>query len=327
MNKARSTSIVNKFPGTRVLVVGDLMLDTFIWGEVSRISPEAPVPVIEKTSESSVPGGSGNVVKNLHALGADVYVIGVIGDDAPGKVLMRDFSSHKIHIEGVCVDSRRPTITKTRIIARNQQVLRLDVEKTQMHKNNIERMLVRNIERSLPRCKVVIISDYGKGVISKTILKKIITSAKKCHIPVMVDPKIEHFKQYRGVTCITPNIHEARQGMSWFDVRTQADLKKLGAEILKKLNCTSVLITNSEKGMDLFETHKRPIHIPVTAKEVFDVTGAGDTVISVLALGVSCGADLFTAALLSTCAAGCVVGKVGTASISRKELLDIIAAS
>lgn len=321
---SRFVTIIRRFPGTKILVVGDLMLDTFIWGDVSRISPEAPVPVFEKVRETFAPGGCGNVVENLHALGADVYVIGIIGKDANGQILMRDFARKGIHFEGVGIDHTRPTITKTRIIARNQQVLRLDTEKSGPIGTRTIASLHQHIQRSLPRCTAVIVSDYGKGVISPLLLRKIMVLAKKHRLPVMVDPKIEHFQQYKGITCMTPNIKEACAGMRWFKAETEEEVARLGKAILNKLKCRSVLITRGEKGMDLFELHKSRVHIPVTAKEVFDVTGAGDTVIAVLALAFSCKADLSTAAHLSSYAAGSVVGKVGTASISSQELIRVV---
>ncbi|MBD3272084.1 MAG: hypothetical protein GF384_06055, partial [Elusimicrobia bacterium] len=248
--KAGLRSLLKAIPGTPILVVGDLMADKFLWGDVSRISPEAPVPVLELMRETWAPGGSGNVVNNLTALGARVFAIGVVGADKDGETIVSSFDHAGVNTEGIIVDDERPTITKTRIIARNQQVLRLDVERTNSFNRHMHSTLRNAIQRITPQCAAVIISDYGKGIITRDLLKYIIGQARKKGIPVTVDPKIEHFQQYRGVTCITPNLHEARAGMHRFRVDSDADLEKLGCDILKRLRCDSVLITRGEMGMD-----------------------------------------------------------------------------
>lgn len=318
-------NFIKRFSRTPILVIGDLMVDKFIWGDVSRISPEAPVPVLENIRETWAPGGSGNVVNNLSELGLDVHVAGIIGKDPAGRMLIKNFKDRRIHHNGIITDAERPTIIKSRIIARNQQVLRMDIEKIGDIHCTIFKRLLRYIAATLPVCKAVIISDYGKGVVDRELFTHTVNIAKSNNLPVFVDPKIEHFKQYKNITCLTPNIGEAQQGMNVYNVKSQKDLHDLGKAILKELRCDSVLITRGEKGMDLFLKGKMPAHIPVTAREIFDVTGAGDTVIAVLAASVACGADLLTAARLSSFAAGCVVEKVGTATVSVDELTQAVA--
>ncbi|MFH1379010.1 MAG: D-glycero-beta-D-manno-heptose-7-phosphate kinase [bacterium] len=316
--------ILEKFKNTPILVVGDLMIDKFIWGEVSRISPEAPVPVLETIRETWAPGGSGNVVQNLASLGLQVYAAGVIGADRDGATLIQRFKKQHIHVGGIVADRERPTIIKSRIIARNQQVLRLDVEKVQKINAAVLKRITSYLHEKIPLCNAVIISDYGKGVVTKELVQSAIKRARSSHVPIMVDPKIEHFQQYKNITCMTPNLNEAQRGMNIYKVNDKKALYALGAAIVKKLNCESVLITRGEHGMDLFQRNKNPKHIPVTAREVFDVTGAGDTVISVLTAAIACGADLVTASILSSYAAGCVVAKVGTAPVTIQELSDTI---
>lgn len=321
---SRIAQIIKKFSKTPILVIGDIMLDRYIWGEVSRISPEAPVPVLEKNRESVTPGGSGNVVSNLCALGADVFVAGIIGTDRDGRTLLLEFTNNKVHVEGIYSDHERPTTVKMRIIARQQQVLRVDIEKTHIPNKKILDSLTAYIAQTIPVCKGVIISDYGKGVICPSLLQKAISVSRRFRVPIMVDPKVEHFQLYKGITCMTPNLNEARMGMHQFRVDTEESLQNLGRSIIKKLRCHAVLITRGEKGMDLFESQKPPVHIPVAAREVFDVTGAGDTVIAVFTLAKACGADFVTAAQISNKAAGIVIGKVGTATVSLQELKEKI---
>jgi D-beta-D-heptose 7-phosphate kinase/D-beta-D-heptose 1-phosphate adenosyltransferase len=222
------------------------------------------------------------------------------------------------------IDNNRPTTVKTRVIARNQQMLRIDTEKTQELSSKTRDRLSEYITRVLPTCKATIISDYGKGVISSSLLKKTIDLARHCRVPITVDPKIEHFQRYVNITCMTPNIHEAQAGMHWFRIDSDDAVKKLGARIMKKLHCASLIITRGEQGMDLFQSNKAPVHIPTAAKEVFDVTGAGDTVISVFTMAIACGADYLLAAQISNIAAGSVVGKVGTATVTVPELMGLI---
>lgn len=296
------------------------MLDHFLWGSVSRISPEAPVPVVEVSRETEMPGGAGNVALNMAALGADVFVAGITGQDRSGERLLSLFQRYPIHLESVLRTSDRPTIVKTRIIAQNQQVVRVDRELKSEITAELRRQLWSNIEAVLPKMDAVILSDYGKGVINAALINALIPIARRRGIPITVDPKVENFSLYRQVTCITPNLHEAMSGAHVARVSSEDDVERLGTTILKKLNAHSVLITRGEKGMSLFEKKKPPVHIPTRAQEVYDVTGAGDTVISTLTLALAAGAPLRLAAEMANHAAGIVVGKLGTAAVSRGEL-------
>ncbi|MFC1566380.1 D-glycero-beta-D-manno-heptose-7-phosphate kinase [bacterium] len=321
MQKSKLLKIVDKFPNTNILVIGDIMLDKFIWGKVKRISPEAPVPVVEITKETHMPGGAGNVVSNISELGGTCYIVGIIGNDETGKTFLSDMNGHTIKTEGILKVSERPTIIKTRIIADHQQVVRVDKEVNMpIHSSHTDK-LINSIKNILPSVSLVVISDYGKGVISKKLLNALVRNAKRLKKPILVDPKIEHFKNYKKVTCITPNLNEALQGMHHLKADTQKDVEKLGDQIMKKLELESLIITQGEKGMTIFEK-KNKTHIPTLAKEVFDVTGAGDTVISTLALSLANKANILESAYIANCAAGIVVGKLGTACITREEIKD-----
>ncbi len=316
---------IARFPGCRVLVVGDLMLDQYVRGEVGRISPEAPVPVVRVTGESSIPGGAGNVVNNLASLGACVSVLGVVGEDEAGSRLMEHFRGRGVNVEGVCIDAERQTTQKCRVIAERQQVVRFDRETSGLLSHATESRLLASLERELPKAAAVILSDYGKGVVNARVLRRAISLASRRGIPVTVDPKPEHFRLYKGVTCVTPNTSEAWACMRRDPRPSAAALDALGRDILKLLKSRSVLITRGPDGMSLFESQEsrgrpRITHIPTRAREVFDVSGAGDTVISTLTLALAAGAPLRRAAVLANHAAGIVVAKLGTATTDLKEL-------
>lgn len=308
--------------GRRVTVIGDLMLDRFLWGKVSRISPEAPVPVVEVTRQTRAPGGAGNVVMNLLALGADVQVVSVLGTDAGGDELLSTLEGPRVDISGILRDPARPTTVKTRVLAHNQQMLRVDHEVKAPVPRSMQEDLARNLERSLSRSDAAVLSDYGKGVVTPFVLKTAIRQARKRGIPLTVDPKTEHFKLYKGVTCVTPNAQEAWTGMLMHPKDGQEAMEELGRRILRALRTQAVLITQGPEGMTLLENHSpvRIRHIPTAAKEVFDVTGAGDTVIAAFTLALASGADFHQAALVANKAAGVVVGKLGTATCSLEEL-------
>lgn len=315
--------LIAKFFRTPVLVVGDVMVDRFVRGKVSRISPEAPVPVVRVGEESDLPGGAGNVITNLAALGGQVLACGVVGEDEAGRALLGRFARMGVDTQGIRLDSSRRTTLKTRVIAEHQQVVRFDHEDVGEMPPVLRSQMIEYIEETVPKVSGVILSDYGKGVIGKDLLKRAIASARRHGKPVCVDPKIEHFLSYQRVTCITPNLNEAVGGMRRVRLGKKEDLIQLGRDILRKLRSDSVLITRGEEGMSLFEKN-RVTHIPAKAREVFDVTGAGDTVISVLTLALACGADLPRAAVLSNLAAGIVVGKLGTATVSPDELREAL---
>jgi D-beta-D-heptose 7-phosphate kinase/D-beta-D-heptose 1-phosphate adenosyltransferase len=316
--------LIETFKKQSVLVIGDTMIDKFVWGKVKRISPEAPVPVVEVTKETETLGGAGNVANNITAFGAKAYIISAVGDDSTGRSLIEMMGKKNINSDYLVCDSDRPTIIKTRIIAVSQQLVRVDKEVKGVLHHSTEAKIIKNIEAVIPKVNAVIISDYGKGVVSRKVLRKAISLAEKRRIPVTVDPKIENFKKYKKVTSITPNVKEAVEGMNARNVKTDADIENLGKRILKALNSDSVLITRSEKGMTLFQPGGKVTNIPTRAKEVFDVTGAGDTVISTMTLALAAKADLRSAAEIANFAAGIVVGKIGTAVTSQDELKEAV---
>ncbi|MBI4371179.1 MAG: D-glycero-beta-D-manno-heptose-7-phosphate kinase [Elusimicrobia bacterium] len=315
---------IARFDGRRILVVGDLMLDRYVRGSVSRISPEAPVPVVRVTEESVIPGGAGNVASNLAALGAQVAVVGVVGKDEAGRRLLEHFGDHGANVEGVCADSRRATTQKCRVVAERQQVVRFDRETTEPLAAATEKRLLAGLAVQLARAQAVVISDYGKGVVGPRLLAAAINGARRRGIPLTVDPKPEHFRRYRGVTGVTPNTAEAWACMGRAPRGGEAALTALGRGILAALRSRFVLITRGAEGMSLFEPGGRAVHIPTRAREVFDVSGAGDTVIAALTLALAAGAPPRRAAALSNYAAGIVVGKLGTATTTPEELAEAL---
>ncbi|OGS38284.1 MAG: hypothetical protein A2506_06805 [Elusimicrobia bacterium RIFOXYD12_FULL_66_9] len=315
---------IARFPGRRVLVVGDLMLDQYVRGGVTRISPEAPVPVVRVVGETSIPGGAGNVVANLASLGAAVCVVGVIGEDEAGRRLTEHLRGKGVDVAGVCVDVERQTTQKCRVIAERQQVVRFDRETLGPLAHETETRLLASLDEEMERAEAVILSDYGKGVIGPRVLARAISSARRRGIPVTVDPKPEHFRRYKGITCVTPNTVEAWACMHRPAKPGSDALVALGHEILRTLRSRSVLITRGAEGMSLFEAHGKVTHIPTVAREVFDVSGAGDTVISTFTLALAAGAPLSRAAALSNHAAGIVVGKLGTAVTDVEELSEAV---
>ncbi|MDR0724202.1 MAG: D-glycero-beta-D-manno-heptose-7-phosphate kinase [Endomicrobium sp.] len=317
-------NLIDSFKKQTILVVGDTMIDKFIWGKVKRISPEAPVPVVEITKETQVLGGAANVANNITALGAKAYMVSVIGNDLNGKLLVDMFKEKKINADYLVCDDKRPTIVKSRIIAVSQQLVRVDKEIKGQFERRTENKLISSIEALIPKVNAVIISDYGKGVVCQKVLKRTIALAKKYKIPVTVDPKVEHFKKYKKITTMTPNEKEAVEGMNAKNIETDLDVANLGKRILKTLNSESVLITRGEKGMTLIKPNNKITNIPTRAKEVYDVTGAGDTVISVMTLALAAKVNLLTAAEIANFAAGIVVAKLGTATTVPEELKNVI---
>jgi D-beta-D-heptose 7-phosphate kinase/D-beta-D-heptose 1-phosphate adenosyltransferase len=315
--------LISLFKKQTILVVGDTMVDKFIWGKVGRISPEAPVPVVEVTKETEALGGAANVASNVTSLGGNAIVISVIGEDVTGRTLIEMLSEKKIKTDYLVYNSHRPTIIKTRIIAASQQVVRVDKEVKGVFEKDTESKIMNNIKDAMPKVNAVIISDYGKGVLCPNVLKKIILLARKYKIPITVDPKIDHFKKYKKITTMTPNEKEAIEGMGSKDIKSDEDIAILGKKILKTLKSDSIVITRGEKGMTLIESNKIT-NIPTRAKEVYDVTGAGDTVISTMTLALAAKADLLSAAEIANFAAGIVVGKIGTATTNPQELKEVI---
>jgi rfaE bifunctional protein kinase chain/domain len=304
----------------RVLVVGDVMLDEFLWGKVTRISPEAPVPVVEVESQTSHLGGAGNVARNIRALGGGAALAGVVGRDPAGDRVRQALAEAGIASILTPGEAGRPTTLKSRIVAHHQQVVRADRESSADIPAALERLIV---ERALPFLAdghALVISDYDKGVITAGLLRRLMPRARRRGLPVLVDPKLRHLSLYKGATLVTPNQREAEQAAG-FAFRRPGDLEKAGPVLLRKLGCQAVLVTRGEHGMSLFERGQAPVHIETAAREVFDVTGAGDSVIATLALALAAGATLAEAATLANYAAGVVVGKLGTAVASPAELL------
>ena len=317
--EGRLLEIVRRFPKARVLVVGDFILDEFIWGNVSRISPEAPVPIVNVKRESFRPGGSLNVANNIRTLGGTVFPCGVVGRDLEGRLLVRGMRRLGIDTGGVILDGARPTTIKTRVIAHSQQVVRVDREKSEPISQLDAKKILQFVRKKMDEADVVIIEDYGKGMIEPFLLRPLLRYARTLKKPVLVDPKEKNFPLYKGVTAITPNRREAYGAYGSANGR-QPELEQVGRTLLKRYELGAVLMTLGEEGMALFEKNRPTTLIPTTAREVFDVSGAGDTVIGVLALGLAAGANLQEAAFLSNLAAGIVVGKLGTATVEPNEL-------
>ena len=331
------TKILNTFKRCHVLVVGDLILDQYIKGAVERISPEAPVPILLQTGMFYTPGGAANVANNLSSLGAKVTVVGRIGNDLEGHQLKKLLKERKIRTAGIFEDRRVHTTLKTRIIAHQQQLVRVDREMVVDDADGsfYDKSIAPFLRQNFDDFDAVIISDYGKGIVQPQLVQDVTTMAGKRNIPVVVDPKVEHLKFYGPVSSITPNRKEAENAMKSLEpdtrkkfgiLKTRLDsidsVKKSGVGLLNYLAIDSLLITLGEDGMCLIEQGKEPLHIPTRAREVFDVSGAGDTVISVFALALAAGAKKKEAADIANHAAGIVVAKIGAASVTPEELVS-----
>jgi D-beta-D-heptose 7-phosphate kinase/D-beta-D-heptose 1-phosphate adenosyltransferase len=314
---------LQRFPQASLLVIGDLILDHYVMGRVSRISPEAPVPVVHVESETLRLGGAANVFNNILSLGGKADLCGVIGADESGRLLLKELGKSRSGRGGVIIDHDRPTTRKSRVIAHNQQIVRYDMEGRQELKGTLQKRLLRYVESRIRELSCIVVSDYAKGVVSAALMSELTRMAVLRKIPIIVDPKVEHFSYYKGVTVITPNHLEATQaaGLHGDDDQT---IDQAGTVIRQRLGCQSVLITRGEKGMSLYEGEGSSWHLPTQARQVYDVTGAGDTVIGTLALALATGASMREAATLANHAAGIVVGMVGTATVSPKQLLEAV---
>jgi D-beta-D-heptose 7-phosphate kinase/D-beta-D-heptose 1-phosphate adenosyltransferase len=319
MNKSKITRLIGNFSKTKIVVLGDIMLDRYLWGNVDRISPEAPVPVVQIKKESTNLGGAANVAANVQALGADVTMLGIIGDDMMAEILKESLVESKLKTSGLLVDKERPTTVKTRIVAHNQQVVRIDREETHEIDSALVEQLIAKITKMMKTIDGIIISDYGKGVITYDLLSALIPIANKAGKFIAVDPKEVHFMNYREVSVITPNHHEAGF-ISGKKITNDAILADVGWNLMDLLNLESLLITRGEKGMSLFEKDRKLTHIPASAKTVYDVTGAGDTVIATLTVAKTAGASMHEAAIFANAAASLAVAQFGTARISGAEL-------
>lgn len=302
-------------------MVGDLILDLFIWGKVQRISPEAPVPVVEVERDSYVPGGAANVANNINSLGARVWLAGIVGKDEEGKELFSQIHKRGIETSAIQRDGDRPTTLKTRVVAHQQQVVRIDREKLHLVNGSHANKFLKILERDHKLIKAILIEDYGKGVISQDLVSRLIDFAKARGMAVAVDPKKGHWLDYEGITFATPNLEEAAH-YAGLPISSGDDsrLDEIGGILLDKWKCRAILITLGDKGVCLFEKGEKPYRIPTVAREVFDVSGAGDTVIGTFVVAVISGASLKEAAYLANLSGGIVVGKLGTAVVTRKEM-------
>ncbi len=319
VTRERLAELLDRFGRCRVAILGDMMLDRYVWGGVSRISPEAPVPVVEVTRETVRFGGAANVAENVASLGASATVVGVVGRDDHAGVLTSLLTERGVDISKVLEVDGRPTTTKTRIIAHSQQVVRADREDTRPLSADVASRLVELAAQAIDSVDVLVISDYGKGVVSEQTLGAVLEQARGAGKLVCVDPKESHFGSYRGVTAITPNLKEAA-GAVGFRIAGDEDLLRAGWELRKRLDAECVIITRGEEGMSLFMKDGEHAHLPTVAREVFDVTGAGDTVIGVLAVALAAGATMVEAAAVANHAAGVVIREVGTASVTTEEI-------
>ena len=326
----RARKLVRRFKGKRILVVGDLMLDRYIWGSVSRISPEAPVPVVQVEEESAMPGGAANVAFNIQALGGTAIVAGLMGRDESGQALLSVLKSAGMSVEGVLADSALRTTVKTRVVAERQQVVRFDHEDGPDVAATRSRRFCHGIARLAPQADGIIIEDYGKGAVNQTVADAVMEAAKEAGIGVGYDPKEDHPLDVTGLALATPNFREACSAAG-IPARKRIEnplsdprLAEAGAILVRKWNPDLLIITLGPHGMYLRRRGKAPLHIPTKAREVYDVSGAGDTVIATAMLALAAGAAHEEAAHLANYAAGVVVGKLGTATCSPAELLAAV---
>jgi D-glycero-beta-D-manno-heptose-7-phosphate kinase len=319
LDSRRARDLISRLPGLHVLVAGDVMLDRFIVGKVSRISPEAPVPVVQFQSEHVRLGGAANVAHNLAALGAQVVLVGLVGSDAAAARLRGELAATGIGGESLVDDPRRPTVEKVRIVTdRNQQVARVDYESDSDIEGEVEQQLVDRINRAGGNAKVLLVSDYLKGTVTKAVMRTLL-SLKSGGAPLLVDPKIPHLDFYAGASLVTPN-HQEAEAATHRRIRSDDEARLAALDFRARAQCDAVLITRGEAGMWLSSAATEGA-VPAVAREVADVTGAGDTVVATLALALAAGATIVEAAGLANHAAGVVVGKFGPATVTRDELM------
>jgi rfaE bifunctional protein kinase chain/domain len=317
--------LARAFAGRRVVVVGDLMLDAYLVGETRRISPEAPVPVVEVTERSERPGGAANTALNLAALGARPILFGAVGADADGDRLRARLDQAGIDTEWIVRDETRPTTSKTRIVARGQQIVRIDHELRAPLPPAVEQRLAAGLARAIEGAHGCVLSDYAKGVLSPRVTAEAIALARRAGAPVVVDPKGRDFSRYRGSTVVTPNVHELETAVGR-TIEGEDSLLDAAAEVLALLDGAALLVTRGAGGMTLVRRDTAPRHVSTTAQRVYDVTGAGDTVTSTLALALAAGLPIDQGMELANLAAGIVVGKLGASTVSWDELLGALSA-
>ncbi len=323
MDRKAAESIFTRAKGVRALVVGDLMLDEYLWGKAERISPEAPVQVVDVRREDLRLGGAGNVVNNLAAYGCAVSICSVIGGDENGTHLRHVFTGKGVDVSGVFEDAMRMTSKKTRVLASNQQIVRIDRESRESISSHLEDQILAYLRDPARGWDIILISDYGKGVLTPRVIEGVVEAARERGVRVVVDPKGSDYTKYRGADIITPNRKEAEVA-SRIPIVDAASLEKAAAALLKEGGYRAVLITRSSEGMSLFLRDGGEVHIPTVAREVYDVTGAGDTVVATLGVGLACGLRFEEAARLANAAAGIAVGKVGTSTVSPEEIIGSI---
>ncbi len=314
----RLETIFSSISRSEIAVIGDIMLDRYIWGVVDRISPEAPVPVVNQTGQSSNLGGAANVAANISSLGARASLIGLVGDDADGKLLRSIVNDNRISDKGVVSDPARPTSVKTRVIAHNQHVVRIDHERATKPSSEIEAMLLTNMMKSLESCQACILEDYNKGVLTEQVIGKTIAACRAKNIIVGVDPKKENFWAYKGATLFKPNLKELEVAVG-AQLKDDASLLAAGKDVLRSLNVDYLLVTRGEKGMALF-THEGTEFIPTRAHKVHDVSGAGDTVIASIVAALVGGANFKEAAEIANYAASIVIAEIGAVPVDANEL-------
>ncbi|MFW5628761.1 MAG: D-glycero-beta-D-manno-heptose-7-phosphate kinase [Candidatus Cloacimonadaceae bacterium] len=304
----------------KAIIFGDMMLDSYLWGKVQRISPEAPVPVIEIEKEEYRPGGAANVALNITALGAKAYPIGIIGEDESARSLKKLFVDQDIETDGLIIDKTRKTTTKTRIGAANQQIVRIDIEDLHHPCGDVEKLIIAQLEKRVPQVGLLIVEDYNKGLFSEKIIAKMLELCKKHNVIVAVDPKQKNFFSYRGVDIFKPNYSELQTSLGR-KFESEEDFHQGANEVLERLDCRYLVVTRGSKGMHIFSKDQPMRHLPSYAREVYDVSGAGDTVITALGLAYLAGADILSAATFANHAAGVVCGKLGTAFATPEEIL------
>jgi D-beta-D-heptose 7-phosphate kinase / D-beta-D-heptose 1-phosphate adenosyltransferase len=322
---AEMLKLIDKFAGQPVLVLGDVMLDRYWWGDVTRISPEAPVPVVRKASTTLAVGGAANVASNIASLGGVPYLIGAVGDDEAARELRQMLLSKRVTPEQLVVVAGRPTTVKTRIVARHQQVVRVDEEDTSDLPSASVDQLQHSVEKLLPLVRAVIVSDYAKGVLTAALLREVISAARAAGCPVLVDPKSKDFARYNGAAVLTPNELEALIAVGLHTDRTWL-AAEIGAALLSQLEVQAVLVTQGGAGMTLIERGQQPLHIQAAARSVYDVTGAGDTVVAALGVTLAAGGSLPAATWIANLAAGLAVEEVGTVAVSQSALREVVMA-
>ena len=323
MTEKRLRELLGNFSGKRVAVVGDLMLDRYYWGAVHRVSPEAPVPVVEVDTESVRFGGAANVANNIQALGGRAFLIGLVGDDHPGVMFRKMLTDQGLETGGIVIDPARPTTIKTRVIAAGQHVVRIDNESKQDSPELLRAKLIDAVRSNIRSLDGVIIEDYNKGVVTRDVIHAVIAAAQEHGKPVTVDPKFNNFFEYKNVTVFKPNRREVEEAVGG-KLKTVADVERAGKSLLESLNAQNVLLTRGEEGMSLFQSEGSVTHFPTTAGAVQDVSGAGDTVISTLTMALVAGGGITESCILANCAGGVVVGAVGIVPILPEQLLGAV---